>query len=150
MKNLMLNFVKRILVLVLAAMIFNSPVLANESIWQPEIRLGILSGVNRVNLIFSKDCVMVDAATFQIMKKIPANKIFSVSSNEIKNSVEFRSENVFLKDLIVAINDKKYFGGVRIDKKNNSLTVIVVPKGCATGDKSVFFPPSTQIFQAQS
>lgn len=121
LRKFIISFVTIVILMFLIIML---PASSNESIWQPEIRLGILSGVNRVNLIFSQECVMVDAATFQIIKKIPANKIFSVSSNEIKNSVEFRSENVFLKDLIVAINDKKYFGGIRIDKKNNSLTII--------------------------
>lgn len=116
---------KKILMAIMAAIIFISPAYAKEKKWQPEIRIGILSGVNRVDLQFSAPCVMVDVATNKKVKKIPANKIFSVTANEIKNnSVEIRSEKVLLQNLTVAINGKKYFGGVRLDKKNNSLTVI--------------------------
>ena len=115
----------KIFTIILAAMIFISPVSAKESTWQPEIRIGILSGVNSVELQTSAPCVMVDANTKKTLKKIPANKIFSVSLSDIKNnSVEIRGEKVLLKDLICTINGKKYFGGVRLDKKNNSLTVI--------------------------
>lgn len=121
----MLNFFRKIFIMVMAAMIFISPAFAKESNWQSEIRIGILSGVNRVELQMSAPCVMVDVDTKKTLKKIPADKIFSVSLNDIKNnSVEIRGEKVLLKDLICTINGKKYFGGVRLDKKNNSLTVI--------------------------
>lgn len=120
----MLNF-RKIFIMILAAIIFIAPASAKESNWQPEIRIGILSGVNRVELQFSAPCVMVDVATKKTLKKIPANKIFSVSLSDLKNnSVEIRGEKVLLQNLICTINGKKYFGGVRLDKKNNSLTVI--------------------------
>lgn len=115
----------KIFTMILAAMIFISPAYAKESNWQPEIRVGILSGVNRVDLQMSDPCIMVDAATKKTLKKIPANKIFSVSLSDIKNnSVEIRGERTPLQNLICTINGEKYFGGVRLDKKNNSLTVI--------------------------
>ena len=115
---------RKFLVIIMAVMILNSSVYANE-IWQPEIRLGVLRGVNQVELKFSAPCVMLDATTRKILKNIAANEIFSVNFNALKNnSVEIRGENTLLKDLIVAIDGKNYFGGVRIDKKNNSLTVI--------------------------
>ena len=115
---------KNFLTAILAAIFFTAPVYANE-IWQPEIKLGILRGVNQVELKFSAPCVMLDAVTRKILKNIAANEIFSVELDELKgNSVEIRGENTLLKDLIVTIDGKNYFGGVRIDKKNNSLTVI--------------------------
>ena len=111
--------------IVLMAVIFALPVSAEETIWQPEIRLGILSGVSQVELQLSAPCAMIDATTRQILKKFPANESFTVDVDELKNnSVEIRAENVLLKDLIVTIDGKKYFGGVRIDKRNNALVVI--------------------------
>ncbi len=115
---------RKIFLIVLAAIIFTSSAYANEN-WQPEIRIGILRGVNQVELKFSAPCVMIDSAGRKILKNIAANEIFSVDFGTLKsNSVEIRSENILLKDLIVTIDGKEYFGGVRIDKKNNSLTVI--------------------------
>ncbi len=115
---------KKFLIAILAAIFFTVPVYANQ-IWQPEIRLGILRGVNQVELQLNAPCVMIDAVTRKILKNFAANEIFSVDFDTLKNnSVEIRGENTLLKDLIVTIDGKKYFGGVRIDKKNNSLTVI--------------------------
>lgn len=115
---------RKIFVILIAAVFFTFPVYANE-IWQPEIRIGILSGVSQVELKFSAQCVMLDSGTRKILKNIAANKNFSVEFDELKsNSVEIRGENTLLKDLLVTIDGKKFFGGVRIDKKNNSLTVI--------------------------
>ncbi|MBQ7704802.1 MAG: SpoIID/LytB domain-containing protein [Selenomonadaceae bacterium] len=107
-----------------AAIFFGAQVYANES-WQPEIRLGILSGVQSVNLQISKPCVLIDSESRKILKKINAGENFSVSFSNLKsNAVEIRSEDFPLKDLIVTVNDKKYFGGVRVNKNKNSLTVI--------------------------
>ena len=115
---------KKFFIMILAAIIFTAPASANE-IWQPEIRIGILSGVNQVELKLSAPCVMLDSATRKILKKFAANENFSVEIDELKsNSVEIRGENVLLKDLIATIDGKKFFGGVRIDKRNHSLTVI--------------------------
>lgn len=116
--------IKKFFFTILAAIFFVSPAYANEKTWQPEIRIGILSGVNRVELQTSAPCIMVDAETKKNVKKFPANKVFSVSLNDIKNSVEIRGEKVLLQNLTITIDGKKYFGGVRLDKKNNSLTVI--------------------------
>ena len=115
---------KKIFVAVVTAIFFSAHVYANES-WQPEIRLGILSGVQSVNLQISKPCVLIDSESRKILKKINAGENFSVSFSNLKStSVEIRSEDFPLKDLIVTINDKKYFGGVRVNKNKNSLTVI--------------------------
>ena len=115
----------KIFIMIFAAMIFISPASAKETNWQPEIRIGILSGVNRVDWKVSEPCIMIDAATKKTLKKIPSGQNFSVSLSDIKNnSVEIRGERAPLHNLICTINGKKYFGGVRFDKKNNSLTVI--------------------------
>lgn len=115
---------KKFLILILAAKILTAPVYAND-VWQPEIRLGILRGVNQVELRFSASCVMIDATTREILKTFAADEIFSIEFDKLQNdSVEIRGESTFLKDLIVSIDGKRYFGGVRIDKKNNALTVI--------------------------
>ena len=125
MKNLMLNSIKKFSVAFVTILILNVPVFANESNWQPEIRLGILSGVNQVNLQISNPCVMLDSVTRKIIKNIPANKEFVIKSGEIKTeAVEIRAENLPLQKLTVTINGKKYFGSVRLLKRNNSLTVI--------------------------
>lgn len=121
----MLKLFTKIFIMILAAIIFISPASAKESSWQPEIKIGILSGVNRVELQFSAPCVMVDVATKKTLKKISADKNFSVSLSDLKNnSIEIRGEKIKMQNLICTINGKKYFGGVRLDKKNNSLTVI--------------------------
>ena len=115
---------KNFLAIFIAAVFFTGSASASE-IWQPEIKLGILRGVKRVDLEFSAPCVMLDASTRKILRNIAANEFFSVDFDKLKNnSVEIRGENTLLKDLLVMIDGKKYFGGVRIDKKNNSLTVI--------------------------
>ena len=95
------------------------------SVWQPERKIGLLSGVTQVTLQMSEPCLMVDVETNKKIKKIAANTNFSVDFTEIKtNAIEIRGEKVQLKDLQVAVNGKKYFGGVRINKNHGSLTVI--------------------------
>ena len=109
----------------MALTIFIVPAYANENTWQPEIRLGILTGVHSVRLQISKPCVLMDSATRKVIKNINANEKFSIKFSDLKSqAVEIRSENFPLKDLIVTIDDKKYFGSVRINKNKNSLTVI--------------------------
>ena len=96
-----------------------------KSVWQPEIRVGILSGVTSVNLQVSVPCVMIDTTTKKVLQKISAEKNFAIDFAALKsNAVEIRGEEVQLKDLQTTINGKKYFGGVRVNKKNGSLTVI--------------------------
>lgn len=115
---------KKFFIFILASIIF-LPAYANENIWQPEIRLGVLSGVQSVDLQISKPCLLLDSETRKIIKNINANENFSISFADLKsNAVEIRSENFPLKDLIVMIDGKKYFGSVRINKNKNSLTII--------------------------
>ena len=116
---------KKIFIMILSAIIFTAPAYAEEEIWQPEIKLGILSGVNSVELQMSAPCVIIEVNSRKVLQKIPANSKFTIYVDSMKtDSVEIRSEDVFLKDLITVINGKKYFGGVQINKKNNLLTVI--------------------------
>ncbi len=96
-----------------------------KSVWQPEIRIGILSGVTAVNLQLSAPGIMVDAKTQKTIKKIPAGKNFAVDFAAMKpDSVEIRGEKIPLKDLQTTINGKKYFGGVRVNKTTGTLTII--------------------------
>ena len=146
---------KKIFIAIVAAVIFTLPASAKESTWQPEIKVGILGGVNSVELQFSAPCVMVDAATNKTLKKIPANKIFPVTLKDIESdSVEIRGEKVLLKDLICTINGKKYFGGVRLDKKFDSFVVVNIAaveeylRGVVPEEMSVSFYPEALKAQA--
>ena len=122
LRKFIISFVTIVILMFLIIML---PASSNELTWQPEIRLGVSSGVGRVSLQMSEACVMIDAATRTILEKIPANKTFTISFSGMKtDSVEIRGENILLKDLIATIDGKKYFGGVRINKRNSSLTVI--------------------------
>ena len=96
-----------------------------KSVWQPELRIGILSGVTQVGLKVSAPCIMIDAVTKKTLKKIPAEKNFAVDFAQMKTTaVEIRPEKIPLKDLIATIDGRKYFGGVRVNKVKGSLTVI--------------------------
>ncbi len=96
-----------------------------KSVWQPELRIGILSGVTQVGLKVSAPCIMIDAVTKKTLKKIPAEKNFAVDFAQMKTTaVEIRPEKIPLKDLISTIDGLKYFGGVRVNKVKGSLTVI--------------------------
>ena len=96
-----------------------------KSVWQPELRIGITSGVTQVGLKVSAPCIMIDVVTKKTLKKIPAEKNFAVDFAQMKTSaIEIRPEKVPLKDLISTIDGRKYFGGVRVNKVKGSLTVI--------------------------
>ena len=96
-----------------------------KSEWQPELRVGILIGVAKVNLQVSAPCVLVDPTNGKTIKTLPAAKTFAIEAAGMKiNAVEIRPEKIPLKDLQTTIDGKKYYGGVRIDKVKNSLTVI--------------------------
>ena len=98
-----------------------------KSVWQPELLIGITSGVTQVGLKVSAPCIMIDPATKKTIKKIPAEKNFAVDFAQMKTSaVEIRPEKVPLKDLISTIDGRKYFGGVRVNKVKGSLTVISI------------------------
>lgn len=98
---------------------------AAKSKWQPEITIGLLSGVNQVTLQFSEPCVMTDAKTKKQIQKISANINFVVNVSSLKaNEIEIRGEKVSLDELQVTIDGKKYFGGVKILKRGSNMTVI--------------------------
>ena len=98
---------------------------ASAANWQPERRIGILKGAKEVILEMSKPCVMTDTETKEVIRQIDANRKFILNTSNLKNkSVDLRGEKVELKDMNVTINGKKYFGGVRIIKNSNSITVI--------------------------
>ncbi len=100
-----------------AALIFSK---ANAA-WQPEIRIGILRGVNSVTLQTSAPCNIVDADTQKILRAVDAGETFTIYFDEMTaDALEIRGGY----DLQTVINGKKYFGGVRINRQNNSLTVI--------------------------
>ena len=116
---------KKFFAFLLTAFFIASSVSAEKvSTYQPERRIGILVGASQVTLEMSAPCVMIDAETKTEIRKIDANRRFLLDTSNLKNSVEIRGEKIALKDLQVTINDKKYFGGVRINKNSNSITVI--------------------------
>ena len=107
-----------------AVIFFMSISVAEAGVWQPELRVGILSGVEQVTLKVSAPCVMIDVASKKTTK-IPAGRDFVLSFSRLKSeAVEIRPEKIPIKDLQTTIDDKKYYGGVRISKVKNSLTVI--------------------------
>ena len=115
-------FVAAIIFCVLTSIAQAAP---KKSVWQPELLIGITSGVTQVGLKVSAPCIMIDAVTKKTIKKIPAEKIFAVDFAQMKtNAIEIRPEKVPLKDLQTTINGRKYFGGVRVNKVKGSLTVI--------------------------
>ena len=91
----------------------------------PKVRIGILSEISQVNLQTSEPCKLIDSTTRQEIQKIEQGKIFTISFSAMKNnSVEI----IGGENLQTSVNGKKYFGGVRINKNSNSLTVInIVP-----------------------
>ena len=96
-----------------------------NSKWQPEITIGILSDVNQVILNFSAPCIMIDPKSKKEIQKIPQNFNLTVNYSSFKNNeIEIRGDNVPLDELQVSIDGKKYFGGIKILKKNSTLTVI--------------------------
>lgn len=118
-----------------------------RSTWSPELRIGLTSGVRHVTLNFSAPCVMTDASNGKLIKKIAAEENFVVDFADLKvNAVEIRPEKILLKDLLTTIDGKKYFGGVRLNKFNSSLTVInLVPveeylRGVVSKEMSPSFP----------
>ncbi len=98
---------------------------AEAGSWQPEIRVGLLSGVKEVALKFSAPCVMIDAAKGNVLKKISADEDFFVRFASMKvNAIEFRPEKIPIKDFRTTIDGKEYYGGVSVNKEKDSLTVI--------------------------
>ena len=146
MKKLM----RKIFLLIILVMMVIS-ISKTSAAWQPEIRIGILSGVDSVDLEMSEPCNIVDADTQKIIRAVKAGEIFTISVGEMKtNALEIRGGY----ELTVAINGKKYFGGVRINKDKNSLTVInLAPveeylRGVVPEEMGVYF--STEALKAQA
>lgn len=109
----------------IAAMILLFMSCAEAGTWSPEMRIGILSGVERVILKVSAPCIIVDPTTGKTLGKAPADKKFAVNASKLKvEAMEIRPENVSLKELRTTIEDKEYYGGVRINKVNGKLDVI--------------------------
>ena len=118
-------FVSALILFVLTSIAFAADKSPKKSVWQPELRIGITSGVTQVGLKVSAPCIMIDAVTKKTLKKIPAEKNFAVDFAQMKTSaVEIRPEKIPIKDLQTTIDGQKYFGGVRINKVKGSLTVI--------------------------
>lgn len=93
--------------------------------WSPELRIGLLSGVEQVTLKVSAPCIMIDTASGKTLKKISADKEVVIQAAKIKcDAVEIRPEKIKLKDLETTIDGKKYFGGVRLNKVEKKFTVI--------------------------
>lgn len=138
---------KKFLIAALILFMLSSVAYAEKkSTWSPELRIGLTSGVRNVTLIFSAPCIMTDTKG-KLIKKFSAGKSFVVDFSELKvDAVEIRPEKILLKDLLTTINGKKYFGGVRLNKVNGSLTVInLVPleeylRGVVSKEMSPSFP----------
>ena len=115
--------------------------------WSPELKIGLLSGVEKVTLKVSAPCIMTDATSGKILTKIPAEKKFVLHVEKIKaESIEIRPEKIPLKDLRTQIESKKYFGGVRLNKVEEKFTVInLVPleeylRGVLPGEMPPSYP----------
>ena len=127
-----LNF-RNLLVAVIAAIFFTSAgtICAAKDAkdakpeWQPEIKIGILSGVKSVTLQMSEPCVMTDTTTKKPLQNIVAGQEFTIDAASLDSfSVEIRGNKVPLNELHATINGREYFGGVCILKKSYGLTVI--------------------------
>ena len=93
--------------------------------WSPELRVGLLSGVEQITLKVSAPCIMIDAATNETLIKIPAERWLGISAARLKrDAVEIRPEKISLKDLQVTVEEQKYFGGLRLNKVGKKFTVI--------------------------
>ncbi len=98
---------------------------AAKSKWQPEIKIGLITGATQVTLQFSAPCVMTDTKTKKQLQKISANTDLNLTLAALKaNDIEIRGEKVDLQDLRVTINGRKYFGGVKLLKRGTGFTVI--------------------------
>lgn len=127
-----------------------------KSVWQPERKIGLLSGITQITLQMSAPCVMIDPDTKKELQKIEKDKPFTVDFTSMKsNAVEIRgANNLPLKDLQASINGRKYFGGVRVNKNKGTLTVInIVPveeylRGVVPEEMSISF--SEEALKAQA
>lgn len=132
-----------------------NPAPVKKSVWQPERKIGLLSGISQITLQMSEPCVMIDPDTKKTIQKVEKDKPFTIDFVSMKTAaVEVRGEKVELKDLQVAINGKKYFGGVRVNKNKGALTVInLIPveeylRGVVPEEMSISFQPEALKAQA--
>ncbi len=97
----------------------------SKSKWQPEIKIGILNGVQSVTLQMSAPCVMTDSLTKKPLQNIVAGEEFTVDMASLDSTaIEIRGDKIPLDSVHVMINGQEYFGGVSISKKSYGLTVI--------------------------
>ena len=132
-----------------------NPAPVKKSVWQPERKIGLLSGISQITFQMSEPCVMTDPDTKKVLQKIEKDKPFTIDFASMKSdSVEIRGEKVELKDLQVAINGKKYFGGIRVNKNKGALTVInLIPveeylRGVVPEEMSISYHPEALKAQA--
>ena len=93
--------------------------------WSPELRIGILSGVEEISLQVSAPCIMIDLASKKTLMKIPAEKKVTVKAKDLKaESVDILPEKILLRDLRTTIEEQEYFGGVRLNVADTKFTVI--------------------------
>lgn len=137
---------KKIFLFVLIILFAQHTQAAPKYDWSPELRIGLLSGVNKISLKVSARCFLLDSKGKKL-GIIPANEEFFVAFAKLKeDAIEIRPEKTLLKDLRTTINGKKYFGGVRVNKSKTSLAVInIVPieeylRGVVSKEMSPSFP----------
>ncbi len=112
-------------IFIAAVIFFMSASVAEAGVWQPELRVGILSGVKQVTLKVSAPCIMIDASTNKTITEIPADRSFVLNFSRLKSeATEIRPEKIPIKDLQTSIDGQNYFGGVRLNKGKDFLTVI--------------------------
>ena len=109
----------------LVLMIFLMTCRVEAAGWSPELRIGLLSGVEQITLKVSAPCIMIDAATKKTLIKLPAEREFCFSAARLKSdAIEIRPEKISLNDLQTTIEAKEYFGGLRLNKVSGKFTVI--------------------------
>lgn len=110
---------RKILAVMCAIYFFATSLTAYASM--PERKIGILKGVSQVNLQVSEPCIMINPETKEKIDNIEPDKPFTIDFSSMRfNAIEIRG-TISLRS---TINGKKYFGGIRINKNSNSLTVI--------------------------
>lgn len=127
----------KIKILTLLVFIFASAsCFAEESkpAWQPELRIGILFKLKNVAIAANRDCVFFAGdEKVKIFKGEVLAAILNGGEIEFKgkkygaNMWEIRTEDPReLKTLVLKVNGKSYRGGLRILKKGDGMTVMVV------------------------
>ena len=138
---------KKILIAALILFVASVAQAEPKKVWQPEIRVGLLSGVKQVSLQVSAPCVMINAAKGTVVQKISAAEDFVVAFDKMElNAIEIRPEKIPMKDLRTTIDGKEYYGGVTVNKGKDALTVISLApleeylRGVVSKEMSPSFP----------